>query len=404
VLAAGAGILLGLAIAWDTPPPRAPPRALPPNTSTYNDTLSMLMVRNEEAVVGRVIRSLVAHVGPRIFLCDTGSNDSTLERARAALPDVVIHELREPFAHFEQARNACKRALQQWEQMTRGPYGGRIEWVALPDADFEAGVMEDRSVAEPRIPRPPPDYDVNTIQIYATAAGAPHNSLHLLMRARVYFEHCRYRLWTHEYLDCDPRDALTYGYYNGFHFLDHADGSARPGKLQRDIGLLRAWLREVNETDLRPRALYYLGRAYEDNGQPGLALTMYERHNAEPGAHTNYAFYARYREALIRLSLWNRACDADALACGLETLAPVEAAFMRAYESYDGYFRREPLYWLALTYRRLGHYARCLLWASAALSLPPLDHRRIPLFLEPALHGEALRAEYDYCAQQLRAP
>ncbi len=364
--------------------------------SIWNVTVSMLMVKNEALIIERVVRSLHMHVGRLIFLCDTGSTDDTVAKAMqvaAEMPgaDLIHYALPEGFKHFEQARNACRMALAKHNLQG-------VEWVALPDADFEA-------VSRPELASTPPAYDVCTIQLHATQPGMPHNSLHLLVRANAYFEHCRYRLWTHEYLDCSSSSnsdsPLTHGFYSGFHFMDHANGSSRSVKLTRDIQLLRGWLAQVNETELRPRALYYLARAYEDSGQTGLALHTYRRHEAEQ-THTNYIFYGAYRVALIELGRWTQRCNANASECTGNSLAIVENAMLHAWRTYDGYFRREPFYQLAVLHRRLGNFHQCLLYAAAGLHLPPVDHQRIPLMIEPPMHGPLLESEYAYCIERLR--
>lgn len=359
------------------------------SSSIWNHTVSMLMVKNEALIIERAIVSLQKHVGRYVFLCDTGSSDDTVARAlEATLPnaDTVHYTLVEGFKHFEQARNACREALGNHTF----PTDVHIEWVALPDADFEARVSD---------ATPVPDYDVNTIQIHASRSGMPHNSLHLLVRASTYFAQCRYRLWTHEFLSCSGN--ASFGFYNGFQFVDHEDGTSRSSKLERDKRLLHDWLVQVNETELRPRALYYLARAYEDSQQLDLALHTYRRHAAEQ-THTNYIFYGAYRVALITLRQWSVACNANATRCA-SGLPAVETAFMRAFHTYDGYFRREIFYYLALTHRRLGHYHECLLYAAAALQLPAVDHSRIPLMIELEVYGSELQAEYDFCVAKLKA-
>jgi tetratricopeptide (TPR) repeat protein len=257
--------------------------------------------------------------------------------------------------------------------------GSEIKWVALADADF---VVQMRWLAKE------PSFDVNTIQIHAALAGHPHNALHMLIHKDV-FRWCRYRLWTHEFLEC-PQTILplgkrntTFGHYDGFYHVDHADGKSRPEKVSRDISLLKGWLSAVNETDLIPRALYYLARAYEDAGNLIDAMDKYREHNTiQP--FTNYLFYAKYRMALIHVKL-------------NKTYSVVERSFLDAYQEYDGYFRREPLYYLTRLARLNGLANKCILYGTAGMNTPPIDHARMPLFLEPALFEWALQEELAYC-------
>lgn len=360
-----------------------------PSTNVWNTTVALVMVRNEGEVIERCVKSLQQHVGRYLFICDTGSTDDTLPKVLLAVDNryLAMHHVREGFHNFEQARNACRDAL------IAHPIMAHARWVALADADFEATTTTTNASSSW------PAYDVNTIQIYGSKPGMPHNSLHMLIRSELYASNCRYRLWTHEFLDCTSSGMLTtYGFYSGFHYVDHADGSARPVKLTRDIALLRAWLHQVNETALRPRALYYLARSYEDSNLTAKALQTYARHNVEQ-THTNYLFYAHYRIAHIVEQQWESVCGANASLCALDE---VETAYMNAFRTYDGYFRREPFYRLAHLFRRMGDYHKCLLYSSSALHLPPLDHQRIPLFIETSLYGVDLEVEHSFCVEKLK--
>jgi hypothetical protein len=203
----------------------------------------------------------------------------------------------------------------------------------------------------------------------------------MLIRRTVYFEQCRYRLWTHEYLHCES--SATNGFFNGFHYVDHADGKSRPEKLRRDIALLHAWLEQRNETDLRARALYYLARAYEDSQNYTDATQWYTRHNKEPNATTNYLWYAHYR--LFRIALMTNA-----------SAAHVERAGLRATDQWDGYFRKEPYYFLARYFRLKEDWGRAFRYALTGTHLPAVNHQRAPLFLETDIYDWAMEEEYAY--------
>ncbi len=357
-------------------------RQQPPN-ELAKKTVLVLMVKNEAAVIKRILLSAKGVLANYLILCDTGSDDLTEaiaysiwvpERYLGNDPYRMTHRNFDNFTNFEDMRNKCNAfaldiLTHHWTQPG-------IEWIALADADF---TVVPRTLQKP-------EYDVNTIQIHASTFGQVHNSLNMLISARV-FGDCHYRLWTHEYLECKRG---TIGHYSGFYYVDHADGKSRPEKLVRDIRLLNEWLlhSEANgdkDADLKPRALYYLGRAHEDNNNLEVALDTYERHD-KVQTFTNYLFYAKYREALIHLKLNH-------------SHATVEAAFLQAHATHDGYFRREPLYYLTRLWRTKGDANMCILYGTAGMHAPPIDHSRMPLFLETNLHEWAIDEEVGYCLE-----
>ncbi len=324
-------------------------------------TMLVVMVRNEAPIIERMLVSFRGRIAKHVFVCDTGSTDGTL--------DIVLNGAKHtasPFVNFEQSRNECLAAA------TRSLPPG-VEWIVLSDADFTAELNWQSRQTE---------LTADVYSIHVRDAQGLTYPLHMLVRARTYAT-CRYRLYAHEYLDCGAN--VTYGIYDGFSYRDHNDGSSRAHKLTRDIALLESWLRVVNETDLRPRALYYLARAYEDSGQYGRALQTYRQHN-DVQPYTNYQFYARYRIGLVMMKQNATAVD-------------VERAMLEAHEQYDGYFRHEPLTRLAGMYAGQHKWARCLLYASAAMGVPAIDHSRMPLFMEPDLGVKSLR---EHCANKLK--
>lgn len=333
---------------------------------------AIVMVKNEEKALPRLLDSLKGVVS-YVFVCDTGSTDETKQ---VFFQHAMAGEFRYigEFHDFETSRNLCMNAARLRLSTDK-------EWILLPDADFTLQANSQLSQ---------PEYDINIVRI-ETGGAALQNHLPLLVRARAFFGQCRYRLWTHEILDCCTSANLTTGYYNDVSFVDHADGGNRPGRLERDIRLLEEWLQHYdqmrNQFDWRPdfwaRALYYLGRAYEDNGDSEKAYTTYREHNAvQPW--TNYQFYGRYRMAQLKLREFRHRNDSRAWRA-------VEEAFVDAIQSPfgDGLWRREPYYHLVWFHCELAHWARCWAWAQAALATPPIDYSRMPLFLEPVLYDEA---------------
>lgn len=371
----------------------APP---PPETTAWNASQVgvIVMVKNEELILERLLKS-VAPYGDWLFVCDTGSTDKTQDKVNfwtASLSKSAQFRFIGPFHNFETSRNLCMDAARTW--MADKPH---VEWLLLPDADF---TLEQQSGLPLVMPR---DFDLNIMQIRlppSEGAKGSSNALPLLVRAKTFFGNCRYRLWTHEVLDC-CNETKT-GYFAPLYWVDHSDGASRPKKLERDITLLEEWIYHYNRTlakspneqrqDLYGRALYYLARAHEDAGHPEQALQLYQIHQVNQ-PWTNYQFQGRYRTALIKLHQYRNNGQK-----GNGDWRPIEAAFLEAYGGADGYFRKEVLYYLMWMFQELRQWNRCILYASAGLAAPPVDHSRMPLFLEPEKHEPALFQQgWDHC-------
>ncbi len=314
------------------------------NTPLASSTMLVVMFRHggDKNLVNRCVESFYKRVANYVFLCDMDKDGH--------------------FENYAKSHNACRDAA----TLGLAPH---IEWVVLVNADYTAEVRSIDILT-------PPQQDVNYIQLHS----ATHmNPVAALVRSAVYRDRCRYRLWAHDFLECS--DA-TFGTYHGFYLKSHAPNVDHA----TDIRLLESWIRTYNGTqeavELLGRALFFLAQSYEANGQPDLALKMYECHNKEQH-FTNYLFYAHYRMALIR-----------------------NDGLLDAHAQIDGYFRREPLFQLAKLNRAKQNWALCLIYATAALGMPSVDHDRMPLYLETALYeaGEANPAlqEWRYCARQLK--
>ncbi|MEO6077952.1 MAG: hypothetical protein ABIP54_04150 [Candidatus Andersenbacteria bacterium] len=352
----------------------------------------IVMVKNEELILERLLKS-VAPYGEWLFVCDTGSTDGTQDKVNywTASPSNRAHfRFIGPFHDFETSRNLCMDAARTWIPK-------QVEWLLLPDADFELKQQEGLSLTMPH------DFDLNIIQIRLPPEEGHKGSLNalpLLVRATTFFGNCRYRLWTHEVLDCCNATTKT-GYFAPLYWIDHSDGASRSNKLERDITLLEEWIYHYNRTlasspterrpDLYGRALYYLARAHEDAGHPEQALQLYHIHQLNQ-PWTNYQFQGRYRTAIILLTQYRNQGSSGS------DWRPIEAAFLDAYGGADGYFRKEVLYYLMWLFQELRQWNRCILYASAGLAAPPVDYSRMPLFLEPEKHESALfQKGWDYC-------
>ena len=161
----------------------------------------------------------------------------------------------------------------------------------------------------------------------------------------------RYHGVTHEYLDVPGGvQDLT-----GVWYKDHASGSNRVDKFERDIRLLSKALKKEPDNQ---RYWFYLAQSYRDAGRTAEAAKTYAK-RAEMGGWDEEAWYAR---------LAGGALPADAGGRGRLPASRRIAAFNQRPQ------RAEPLYDLARFYRDTRH-ERCepAVLAKPGLALPRPD-------------------------------
>lgn len=310
-----------------------------------------MIVRNE---AGRILRALEA-AAPHITsycIVDTGSTDDTLEIVRSFFDDYGTPGIIAgcEFHNFSQARNF---ALEQAHciRSTRGGY------ILLQDADMEL-MVED------------PDAFRNlTANAYTmvqkSGALSYHNTRLIRMDAPG-----GYVGVTHEYLDIGPTLDLT-----GAYFIDHADGSNRVNKFERDIKLLT----EALETDpTNSRYWFYLGQSYRDAGRPAEAARAYAK-RVELGGWDEES--------------WNAKCNVAAAERAMGNESAFIATTLEAYN--DRPTRAETLYDLAKHYREKGHHNTSLLFSRMGMATPRPNDK---LFVNDYVYSTGLREEFSICA------
>ena len=294
-----------------------------------------MIVKDEEAILPRCLASVAPFIDHWV-IADTGSTDKTPELiadffASRAIPGELV---RFPFTNFEQARNdalAAARAAQ-----------GKFDYILLTDADMELVVDDDAFRSQLKEPA----------HLVRQVAGITYDNVRFVHRDLP----AKYVGVTHEYLDTC---GVTATRVDGVWFLDHAEGSSRSVKSQRDAKLLRGGLKkEPNNA----RYMFYLAQTYKDLERFEAAISWYER-RIEAGGYAEEVWYAAYMIAYCRKAL------------GQTDL--FIAAALRAYQMRPT--RAEPLYMLAKHHREKGENALAVLMSEAGekISLPD-DH----LFLE----------------------
>lgn len=301
--------------------------------------LSMI-VKNEAAIIERCLVSVADHISCYV-IADTGSTDGTQDKIRnffdaRNIPGDIVEV---PFIDFSQARNAALLAAEcsKFE----------FDYLLLTDADMEL-VVNDPAFAD-RLTEP-------GYMVPQKAGNLYYQNVRLARRG----SGARYVGPTHEYLSL-PKDAKP---LSGVEFIDHACGSNRPEKFERDARLLRAALETDPENG---RNIFYLAQTLFHAGKPEEALPLYAK-RAGMDDFEEEAWFSSLAEALCERDLGN---DEAFLAKGL-------AAWQRRPH------RAEPLYYLAAYAMKEKKHALACLMCEEGLRIPfPKNDR---LFIEPWIY------------------
>jgi glycosyltransferase involved in cell wall biosynthesis len=311
------------------------------------------IVRDEQAVIERCVRSLLPHIDCGIVV-DTGSSDGTPEKIlrlfRAAGKSIEIQY--STFVNFEQARNEALRVARASELAW--------DYLVLVDADMELVVQRPLQVNGGLA------YDM-----LQQAGDLRYYNRRLVSRQAV----GNYIGVTHEFLDVE-----TAGKIDGAYFIDHADGASRPQKYQRDIAMLEEALQTETRPQIAGRYLFYLARTYFDSGEWAKAAENYRKRAELAGGYDEEQWDAQLHYAHCLDNLGDQ--------------AGFVLAMLRAYEMR--LHRAEALYDLAKHFRLRGDNLTSLLFSDLGARVP--DARGDMLFVNSYVYTTGLKEEFAICA------
>lgn len=309
-----------------------------------------MIVKDEAAIVERCLAAAAPWIDA-YAIHDTGSTDGTPEIVRSfferhGVPGEVTHG---EFGDFARARNDSLAAAREAAAEHDADY------LLLCDADMEL-VVEDAAFRE-RLTAPAYLVDQH-------ADGLRYANVRLV-RADA---RARYEGVTHEYLDLGDAERPT---LEGVRFVDHAEGSSRAIKLERDLALLdRALAAEPDHA----RYVFYRAQTLRDLGRDREAVAAYG-HRVSLDGWPEEVWYSLLQIALLR----ERLGDAD---------HEVLAAYLSAFEHRPG--RAETLVELARHLRERGRHELAHVFATRAVELPATEDI---LFVTPACYGWRARDE-----------
>lgn len=243
-----------------------------------------MIVRDEVEILERALRAAAPWIDCWA-IHDTGSTDGT-----QALIFRVMDELGVPgrlshghFENFSQARNeALEAALDS---------GMDFDWLLLQDADME--LVVDDSKWRNRLSGP-------SHRVTQRTDDLSYRNIRLLNRRDA--AEAEYHGPTHEYLQ-----VVGSSDFNGISFLDHACGSSRAEKFDRDVRLLA---KAVENDPEDSRSVFYLAQSHRDSGRSQDATYWY--HNrVRLGGWDEEVWYSKYQIAKLTglagdyLEAWN---------------------------------------------------------------------------------------------------
>ena len=338
-----------------------------------------MIVKDEAAIIERCLASVAPWID-RYAILDTGSTDGTPAIIERFMTERGISGLTYDgkFEDFSQARNdALDRARLQCD------LGDGCDWILLCDADMK--LVVDEPEFRERIFSQTEGIGVNALLV-RQEAGLSYDNVRLVRRDA----EARYVGSTHEFLSVNGVAKLV-----GVRFFDHADGSSRKEKFERDERLL---LKELEEKPGDPRTLFYLAQTYKDLGRWTDSRYRYEQRE-KAGGWEEETWYSVYMQAFCLSKICRDRTGISQDAADLYE-AELIAMVLKAYERRP--WRAEPLLLLSTYLRETGRNELACAFAKigALISYPKQDS----LFIEDVAYRHGFAFELSVAGYYSKLP
>jgi glycosyltransferase involved in cell wall biosynthesis len=204
------------------------------------------MVKNETRIIERLMNSVVGRIDG-IVICDTGSTDDTVEKAKAWLDshDISGAIYNYPFKNFGASRTQSFVSCQDWVKSVG--WDATKTWALVLDGDMMLSDQIDRNALEALGPE----------QAGVSLKQSSGSLIYSNMRVMRCSEPWICKGGTHEAWTCPPH-RHTKGFDTPV-LIDHGDGGCKSDKYPRDIRLLTEDLAEMPND---ARTHFYLGQTY----------------------------------------------------------------------------------------------------------------------------------------------
>jgi len=232
---------------------------MPPKTKRQTIALCMI-VRNNEAILGRAIGSALEHVD-HLTIVDTGSEDGTIDLIREAL-ELIPGELHE--------REWVNAGHNRTELLALAR--GTGDYLLLLDADHELKVENEL-----------PHLTADAYMIHESQQSLTWRMPRLIRGDREWV----YGGVAHEYLeDSNFRENL-----DAWWVIHHGDGRSNDAKLSAALVELEG---SFAADPFNPRTVFYLAQTHRQLGNVDKAI-FYYRLRCEMGGWDEELYYARYQ-------------------------------------------------------------------------------------------------------------